>query len=324
MSSSSKPPKAKATRTVGQILKDRREARDLSLKTVETDTRIRGKYLIAIEASDYAALPHDVYTRGFIQSYADYLGLKGRDLAARYVKERGDQAPQLTHKQARINREPILSPRVLTLASAVTVAILVLGYLFWQFSALTAPPRLTVANPDKDQVLYGSLITVNGQVGGGADVFVNDSPILSDADGNFTDAIALQDGVNAIRVTAKNRLGKTATVTRNILAHVPKTDPASALPEATFDGVAATIQIKDATTAITVNADGKEVFKGTMLPGTVQTFKAGEHLSISTTNAGATVVTLTNSLVAGKSLGALGSMGQAKNDLEFSKDTQFQ
>lgn len=322
MSSTAKDGKGK-TKTVGQILARQREAKGLTLKQVETATRVRGKYLIAIEADDYGALPHDIYTKGFIQSYADHIGLNGRQIAGQYATERGGQPVQLGRQTAKLIPNRTVSTRSITIAGVAGLLLMVAVYLFWQFSALTAAPKLEVTNPDKDQVLYGSLITVSGRVGGGADVYVNDSPILSDAQGNFADAIALQDGVNAIRVTAKNRLGKSTTVTRNILARVPKTDPSSSLPGAVFDGVAVSVQVKDATAAVTVLADGKEIFKGTMLPGTVQTFKATGKLTISTSNAGATLLKVTNSVVAGEDVGPTGPMGQSRNNLEFLKDTRF-
>jgi hypothetical protein len=332
----STPSKSKATakkaplkplptpKTVGEVLKHHRTQKELSLKQVELSTRIRGKYLVAIEADDYEALPHEVYTKGFLQSYADFLGLDGKDIIERYLAERGDRPVQLTHQTGQINTGPAISRRTITIVGVLGLLAAVGLYLFWQFSALTAAPKLTITNPDKDQVLYGSLITINGQVNGGADVYVNESPILSDANGNFSDAIALQDGVNAIRVTAKNRLGKNTTVTRNILAHVPKIDAATQLPTTPFDGVAANIQIKDATASVIVRVDGREVFNGTMLPGTIQFFKAADKIVISTTNAGATSITITNSVVATKSLGPSGPMNQPRNNLEFAKDTQFQ
>jgi cytoskeletal protein RodZ len=313
-----------APETSGQLLKHHRQAKAMSLKEVELATRIRGKYLVALEADNYNDLPHDAYTRGFVQSYADLLGLDGKRLALQYLKEKGSSPVQLAHKTGIINTGPRFTPRSLTLLGGGALLMTVIGYLLWQFSSLAAPPKLQVLNPEKDKVLHGSLVTVNGKVGGGADVYVNDSPILSDANGNFSAAIALQDGINAIRVSAKNRLGKTATVTRNILAHVPQATPEVELPTATFDGVAATIQIKDATTSVTVRSDDKEVFNGTMLPGTALTFKGSSKVVVSTANAGATLVTVTNSVAAGRSLGPVGPLGQEKKDLEFDRDTQFQ
>lgn len=320
----SKAPKETAT-SVGEQLKGRRLARGLSLKDIEVATRIRGKYLVAIEARDYAQLPPDVYSRGFIHAYAAYVGLDPSKTVDRYLAERGKQEQRRKRAGTGIATPRFaLTPRLLTLVGAIIVALGVGGYLIWQLSSLTAAPKLAVTNPNQDQVVYGSLITVNGHVAGGADVFVNDSPILVDGNGNFTDDIALQDGVNSISVSAKNHLGKSSVVTRNILAHLPKTDPASALPTAPFDGVAVKVQTQERATTITVRADGKQVFKGTMLPGTAQTFKGANQITITTTDGGATNLTVTNSAVANKNLGTIGKDGQPKSDFVFAKDTQFQ
>lgn len=319
-----KSSKAKAAATVGETLKSRRSARHLSLKQAELATRIRGKYLVAIEADDYLTLPHDIYSRGFVQSYADYLGLDGTAIAQEYTTERGQQELQL-RRASRLSRPRfVLTPRLLTLVGGSIAALAIAAYLVWQFSALTAPPKLIVTNPARDQVLYGSLITVSGHVDDGANVFVNSSPILVDGSGNFTDAIALQDGVNNLRVSATSALGKTTVVTRNILAHVPSISPSAALPTAPFPGVAVSVQVQGTAATVTVRIDGKPAFLGTMLPGTTQTFKGTNTVVISTSNAGATHLTVTNATTANQDLGALGSDSAPKNDFEFAQGTQFQ
>lgn len=310
--------------TVGQTLKTRRLTRGLSLKDVELATRIRGKYLVALEGDDYQTLPHDVYTRGFVQSYANFLELDGSATSKAYLEERGRTTLQLRRTSTITPQRIVLTPRLLTGLMGVIAAIIVGTYLYSQVNTLTAPPRLSVTNPAKDQVLYGSLITMTGHVDGGADVYVNDSPILVDGSGNFSDPIALQDGVNSIGVSATNRLGKTSRITRSILAHVPKTDPASLLPSTPFDGVAISVAVQGSATLVAVNIDGKQAFKGTMLPGTTQTFKGRDKVIISTSNAGSTSLIVTNSLVASKNLGVLGKNGQVRDDFRFDKSTQFQ
>jgi hypothetical protein len=60
-----------------------------------------------------------------------------------------------------------------------------------------------------------------------------------------------------------------------------------------------------------------------MLPGATQLFKAKNSIKLTTGNAGNTQVFVSNSVVANKDLGIIGRSGEAKNDLEFSKDTQF-
>ncbi|TAK89044.1 helix-turn-helix domain-containing protein [Patescibacteria group bacterium] len=314
---------SRKAKPLGEILRQARTDKGLSLAEVEQATRIRGKYLTALEQGDYQTLPHLAYTKGFIQSYAELLEIDSQPLVERYQEELGQHQPQLGHPMGSISLGSTISPRKITLAVITLVVLMVVGYFFWQFSALTAPPKLQLSSPVKDEVLYGSLLTVKGQVDGGANVFINDTPILSDAQGNFESPIALQEGVNVIRVTAKNQLGKTSTITRNILARVPAADASTNLPAGTFDGVAVSIKIKDATTSVTVRSDGKQVFQGTMLPGTVQNFRATNKIIVSTSNAGATQLSVSNTLSAAVNLGAIGQLGQSRNNLEFARDTEF-
>jgi len=65
---------------IGKILQDAREERGLTLDQVAGATYIRLHYLRAMEAGDFAALPSRVQVKGFLRSYADYLGLDGDGL----------------------------------------------------------------------------------------------------------------------------------------------------------------------------------------------------------------------------------------------------
>src|SRR3989304_9931803 len=62
-------------RTLGQTLRGAREAKRWDLARAERETRIRTRYLVALEQGDYRDLPSPVYTRGFVRNYALYLGL---------------------------------------------------------------------------------------------------------------------------------------------------------------------------------------------------------------------------------------------------------
>lgn len=68
---------------LGQWLRSAREAKDLSLTQVEESTRIRQKYLAALESGDWEELPGDVAGRGFLRNYATFLGLDPNDALAR-------------------------------------------------------------------------------------------------------------------------------------------------------------------------------------------------------------------------------------------------
>lgn len=79
---------------LGQWLRETREGKRLSLEQVEEATRIRRKFLQALEEGDHAALPTPVHVRGFLRNYAQYLGLDVSEVLARYEDEtREEQAP---------------------------------------------------------------------------------------------------------------------------------------------------------------------------------------------------------------------------------------
>ncbi len=73
--------------TLGQDFKRKREERGVSLKDVADATRVGVRFLQAIEADDFTALPGGVYTRSFIRTYAKYLGMDEEEIVARYQKQ---------------------------------------------------------------------------------------------------------------------------------------------------------------------------------------------------------------------------------------------
>lgn len=60
---------------LGQWLRETREAKGLTLAEVESQTRIRQKFLAALEAEEWDLLPGEVTARGFLRKYASFLGL---------------------------------------------------------------------------------------------------------------------------------------------------------------------------------------------------------------------------------------------------------
>jgi len=67
---------------LGDWLRETREAQELSLADVESVTRIRQKYLAALEAGNWEALPSEVVGRGFLRNYAQFLGLDPEEAIA--------------------------------------------------------------------------------------------------------------------------------------------------------------------------------------------------------------------------------------------------
>ena len=69
-----------------------RERKGVDLYRAERDTKIRARYLGALERGDYKELPGAVYTKGFLRNYALYLGLDPDEVLDQWRRERGDGA----------------------------------------------------------------------------------------------------------------------------------------------------------------------------------------------------------------------------------------
>ncbi|WP_110933055.1 RodZ domain-containing protein [Paenibacillus bouchesdurhonensis] len=89
---------------LGQQLKEARLARGLSLDDVQDMTKIRKRYLEAIEAGDYKVLPGSFYVRAFIKTYAETVGVNADELLSEHRQD--VPAPQVEQTM-----EPVLQKR---------------------------------------------------------------------------------------------------------------------------------------------------------------------------------------------------------------------
>ena len=88
---------------LGDRLRAERERRGEVLEQVSEATKIRKPYLEALESHDWKTLPADVFTRGFVRTYAQYLSLDQEHLLKVYARERriaGVDDPSMSERAA--------------------------------------------------------------------------------------------------------------------------------------------------------------------------------------------------------------------------------
>ena len=72
---------------LGDMLRSERERQGLSIRDIEKGTSIRALYIESIEKGDYSQLPGEVYTKGFIRNYANFLKMDAAAVVKRYMEE---------------------------------------------------------------------------------------------------------------------------------------------------------------------------------------------------------------------------------------------
>ena len=71
-------------KSIGTILKEKRESKGLTLMDIERGTSIRSRYIQAVENDEYEKTPGGVFLKGIIRNYGEFLGLDGMALLHRY------------------------------------------------------------------------------------------------------------------------------------------------------------------------------------------------------------------------------------------------
>jgi cytoskeleton protein RodZ len=118
---------------IGSSLRAARVHQKLELSQAERDTRIRAKYLRALEDEGFDALPGPAYTKGFLRTYADYLGLDGQRFVQEYNARLAPEEEPAAPPQLRIRRRRrfVLAPRLL----AVAVLAASIAVVAWRLSS---------------------------------------------------------------------------------------------------------------------------------------------------------------------------------------------
>ena len=128
-----------------------RERKGVDLYRAERDTKIRARYLEALERGDYKALPGAVYTKGFLRNYALYLGLEPDEVIRDWRLERGDvreAEPIAVPRPLESPRKGLtFSPGIIWAALLTAGVVAFAAYLGMQLLRFAKPPTLAVTDP---------------------------------------------------------------------------------------------------------------------------------------------------------------------------------
>jgi cytoskeleton protein RodZ len=278
---------------LARVLSEARAAKGATLAEVEAGTRIRQKYIEALESGSFADLPRGAVARGFLRSYADYLGLDPDEVLQLYSQESGDteaEVPLAEPGKPRyvdyrplevelVDTRPTLGWLRWVAALLVVLALAIAAWWFfgrgwtagWTSLAFWATPTAT---PTATNTPTPWIVTATP------------SPVL-DAD--------------TLPATPTSDLLLLPTPT------VPATTTPTPLPTAAPEIVAQiemTVSVNQRAW-VRVVADDEVVQEGILEEGESRFWSANESLSVRTGNAGGV-----NLILNGEDLGPMGDIGQ--------------
>lgn len=226
--------KIRSRQSLSKILITTRKKKNITLDKAEIDTKIRYKYLRALETDDYKNMPPDVYNIGFLRRYCEYLHLDVKKYLARYKDEKKLHSELSKKKYFSFNRKKkiinpghpekfknklkfVVTPQIFITSLVVILVIGVLGYIWFQVKSFAAPPPLEIANPNEQIMVSMDTVEVKGKTDPAVELTINGRAVGVGEDGYFSQNVELLDGINTLEIKATNKANKETVKSIKIL-----------------------------------------------------------------------------------------------------------
>ena len=155
---------------IGNSLREARLRQGLDFPEIEQATKIRGKYLRALEEEQFEVLPGQTYVKGFLRSYADYLGLDGQlyvdEFNSRYVRGEFEDEEEQAYRPriSGAGRGGTFQGKAVLLTVAVIAGLTVFFFAAWMWGGndkqelppLNPPPAAKPQQPKPTARLVAS------------------------------------------------------------------------------------------------------------------------------------------------------------------------
>ena len=275
---------------VGNILQSEREKQGLTIKDVENETSIRALYIESIEKGNQKALPSEVYVKGFIRNYAEFLHLDADALVQQYREEihgtdntpvtAGEKTVEEEHKpfssgsdfRERVQKSHRTQNILVTIGVVIVAFVGSIYYFFGEENAPKEKPNSAVPPASRQETPAGRNGTSQGK-----------EPAPS----------AASDRTSSSPVTG------------------------GAAPIGTASAAAGQVDVTARFTGrcwVQALADGKVVYEGTAEPAQTLSWKGSDRVVVTVGNAGAVEIVYN-----GRNLGKLGKVGDVV-EKHFTRD----
>ena len=138
---------------IGNSLREARVRQGLDYAQIELGTKIRSKYIKALEDEQFGTLPAQPYVKGFLRTYAEFLGLDGQlyvdEYNSRFVVDGQEDAPPIARRPptGRTRRDRGVERKVVLLALLGIAILTALVIVAWKFGGGGSSTPPVLSNP---------------------------------------------------------------------------------------------------------------------------------------------------------------------------------
>lgn len=253
-------PDSNAPQRIGDILRNARKARGITVETLARELRLNERYIQALESSDYDQLPGDTYIRVYLRSLCVFLSLPPEDILKRFFDERGLTGVDTLRKDSstKINLTAVPEKKQ---PSPILYIILALIAALIAFSFIANNQGWFSPHPDTDEAAHPS--AQNSAVAS-HDSAVPE-PVVPEVipRTKVQQKKAVGDSMSAKTAAVKPRVDSAASHKKTVMAK-PGSDSLTVAPKRTADSAAHKTALSKDTATMVKTSDVKSSKKDTV------------------------------------------------------------
>ena len=215
-----------AMETVGEKLRQHREAGRCTLNQAARKMNVNPKYLQMIESDNFEKLPAGIYVSKILGQYAKFLELNQETVFIAFEEQKKIveklQPPKKIKELAdnwlvRIYKF-ILKPATMRNCFFSLIILAVLTYLGTSVKQIFTPPELIIKNPSATSIITEQReLKLEGITEKEVELTINGKQVLCDQNGYFSVELDLQTGLNIIKISAKKKHSQPRIIYRQII-----------------------------------------------------------------------------------------------------------
>ena len=210
--------------SLSETLRQKRLLLDLTEAEVKAKTGVNASFIRSLENGNYYELPAEVYVQGYLKSLCRLYSLEYAKVLSLYKEETSWMAnnQDLAKLPPQASSNFVLTSKGVLATGSLLIFLLIVSYFGWQIARVTGAPQLSLEAPVEGLQTEEGSLSVRGKTEAGAQVSINNHPILVGNNGQFNQTVQLNLGENQIIITAMNRFNRKTQIARRVIVGLPQ------------------------------------------------------------------------------------------------------
>ncbi len=283
-------------KTIGNMLIERRKQKGFSIEQIAEITKIRKKYIEALESSNYEIFESEIYIKGFLRNYTKMLGINAERALAMYRRERQFQDKREVinspNKIKNTNRNLELTPNKIIIGVVAIIVAITVFYIGSYIGKILEDPVLTItspitvaANSTETYKTDQDVLEISGDIDIGSSLTINGQKYETNSFTTYFTKLNLTEGKNEFKLVATTEFGKDTSIDFIVIYEPTESEEieeneAEEL-ENTVEELSINIKVSGRESYLSLFLDDEEASRKIYQPGANLDFTATEEIRLS-------------------------------------------